>query len=65
MTGGATALSTSGGTSDGRFISPTGAEVVELGPVNQTIRKANECVSVNELDQLAEIYGTVLEVLLT
>jgi len=65
VTGGATALSTSGGTSDGRFISPTGAEVVELGPVNQTIHKANECVSVNELDQLAEIYGTVLEVLLT
>ena len=65
VTGGATALSTSGGTSDGRFISPTGAEVVELGPVNQTIHKANECVSVNELYQLAEIYGTVLEVLLT
>ena len=65
VTRGATALSTSGGTSDGRFISPTGAEVVELGPVNQTIHKANECVSVNELDQLAEIYGTVLEVLLT
>jgi succinyl-diaminopimelate desuccinylase len=42
VTGIGTALSTSGGTSDGRFISPTGAEVVELGPVNKTIHKANE-----------------------
>ena len=63
-TGIGTALSTSGGTSDGRFISPTGAEVVELGPVNKTIHKANECVSVDELNQLSGIYKTILEELL-
>lgn len=65
VTGGDTVLSTSGGTSDGRFISQAGAEVVELGPINKTIHKANECVSVDELDQLCEIYRTVLEELLT
>lgn len=53
-------LSTSGGTSDGRFIAPTGAQVVELGPVNATIHKVDECVRVTDLDQLAEIYEGVL-----
>lgn len=57
-------LSTGGGTSDGRFIAPTGAQVVELGPVNATIHKVNECVRVEDLDRLAEIYERVLEKLL-
>ncbi len=55
-----TELSTGGGTSDGRFIAPTGAQVVELGPINATIHQVNECVSVAELDQLSEIYENIL-----
>jgi succinyl-diaminopimelate desuccinylase len=58
-------LSTSGGTSDGRFIAPTGAQVLELGPVNATIHKVNECVAVAALDELAEIYRRILEKLLS
>jgi len=57
-------LSTSGGTSDGRFIAPTGAQVVELGPINATIHKVNECISANDLEQLTEIYEKALENLL-
>ena len=53
-------LSTSGGTSDGRFVAPTGAEVVEFGPVNATIHKTNECVRLSDLETLAEIYYKVL-----
>ncbi|HAD47691.1 MAG TPA: succinyl-diaminopimelate desuccinylase, partial [Idiomarina sp.] len=49
-------LSTAGGTSDGRFIAPTGAQVIELGPVNATIHKVNECVNVDDLDKLTAIY---------
>jgi len=60
-----TELSTSGGTSDGRFIAPTGAQVLELGPVNATIHQVNECVAVDALDKLAKIYQCVLEKLLT
>jgi len=56
-----TELSTTGGTSDGRFIAPTGAQVIELGPVNSTIHKVNECVSVDELDQLSRIYQRIME----
>ncbi|MEJ2060123.1 MAG: succinyl-diaminopimelate desuccinylase [Gammaproteobacteria bacterium] len=63
-TGRETELSTAGGTSDGRFIAPTGAQVVELGPVNATIHKIDEHVSVADLDQLAVIYRRVLEHLL-
>ncbi len=59
-----TELSTGGGTSDGRFIAPTGAEVVELGPVNATIHKVNEHIAVEELDHLVAIYGRMLEKLL-
>ena len=59
-----TELSTSGGTSDGRFIAPTGAEVVELGPCNATIHQINECVSVADLDKLTTIYQRTLEHLL-
>ncbi len=59
-----TELSTSGGTSDGRFIAPTGAQVVELGPVNATIHQIDECVSVKALDQLSMIYRELLTQLL-
>jgi len=64
VTGLETKLSTEGGTSDGRFIAPTGAEVIELGPVNATIHKVNECVSVTDLELLGEMYRRVLERLL-
>ena len=60
-----TELSTSGGTSDGRFIAPTGTQVVELGPVNATIHKTNECVKVTDLDTLSNIYKEILKLLLT
>lgn len=53
--------STSGGTSDGRFIAPTGAEVVELGPRNATIHQVNECVAVEDLDKLRRVYRGILE----
>lgn len=59
-----TELSTTGGTSDGRFIAPTGAQLIELGPINATIHKINECVSMTELEQLSQIYNRVLEILL-
>lgn len=59
-----TELSTSGGTSDGRFIAPTGAQVVELGPCNDTIHKVDECVKADDLDQLSKIYQRILEQLL-
>ncbi|AFL74545.1 succinyl-diaminopimelate desuccinylase [Thiocystis violascens] len=65
VTGLDTQLSTSGGTSDGRFIAPTGAQVVELGPLNATIHQIDECVGVEELDQLSDIYRLILERLLT
>src|SRR5690606_187308 len=58
------ALSTSGGTSDGRFIAPTGAEVVELGPRNASIHKIDEHVAVQELDDLARVYEAILDGLL-
>ncbi|MDX7988087.1 succinyl-diaminopimelate desuccinylase [Xenorhabdus sp. 12] len=54
-------LSTSGGTSDGRFIAKMGAQVVELGPINATIHKVNECVNVAELQQLSLIYQRIME----
>ncbi|MDG6777970.1 succinyl-diaminopimelate desuccinylase [Thiomicrorhabdus sp. zzn3] len=53
-------LSTGGGTSDGRFIATTGAQVIELGPLNATIHKVNECVSVTDLNHLTEIYYQIL-----
>jgi succinyl-diaminopimelate desuccinylase len=64
VTGIETLLSTSGGTSDGRFIGPTGAQVVELGPVNATIHQINESVGVAELDDLSRIYQGILKRLL-
>ncbi|GAA0258930.1 succinyl-diaminopimelate desuccinylase [Rhodanobacter caeni] len=56
--------STGGGTSDGRFIAPLGAEVVELGPVNATIHKTDECVALDELEQLPALYQAICERLL-
>ncbi len=60
-----TELSTSGGTSDGRFIAPTGAQVLELGPLSATIHQVNECVAVEDLDRLSSLYRRILETLLT
>ena len=60
-----TELSTSGGTSDGRFIAPTGAQVVELGPLNATIHQVNECVTADDLDTLSEVYEKIISNLLT
>jgi succinyl-diaminopimelate desuccinylase len=57
-------LATSGGTSDGRFIAPTGAQVAEFGPVNSSIHQVDEHVRVADLDQLSSIYKGVLERLL-
>jgi len=59
-----TELSTAGGTSDGRFIAPTGAQVLELGPVNATIHQLNENTSCKDLIQLHTIYKNILEELL-
>ena len=57
-------LTTGGGTSDGRFIAPHGAQVVELGVVNATIHKVNECVRIEEIDALHRMYVAVLQKLL-
>jgi succinyl-diaminopimelate desuccinylase len=59
-----TTLSTSGGTSDGRFIAPTGAEVIEVGPLNRTIHKINECVNIEDIEKLSFIYQRIMENLL-
>ncbi len=59
-----TELSTSGGTSDGRFIADICPQVIELGPLNATIHKLNECVAVEDLDALSEIYRLTLVSLL-
>ncbi len=59
-----TELSTSGGTSDGRFIAPTGAQVVELGPLNQTIHKIDECVKIDDLLTLSSIYELIIKKLI-
>ncbi|WP_313660262.1 M20/M25/M40 family metallo-hydrolase, partial [Acinetobacter variabilis] len=60
VTGTETELSTSGGTSDGRFIAPTGAQVLELGVLNATIHQINEHVDIADLEPLAEIYEQIL-----
>lgn len=57
-------LSTSGGTSDGRFIAPYGVEVIELGPSNETIHQVNEKVALADLEKLAEIYLNIAKDLL-
>jgi len=65
VTGRTAEMSTTGGTSDGRFIAPTGAQVVELGVVNATIHKVNENVRVADIATLSQIYERVMELLLT
>jgi len=60
VTGKPPELSTAGGTSDGRFIAPTGAQVLELGPLNATIHQVNECVAVDDLEKLSKIYHGIL-----
>lgn len=57
-------LLTTGGTSDGRFIAQMGSQVIELGPVNATIHKVNECVKVDDLEKLTDMYQEVLNNLL-
>jgi len=64
ITGRETELSTAGGTSDGRFIAPTGAQVLELGPCNDTIHKVDECIKAEDLNVLTDIYERLLENLL-
>ena len=51
---------TGGGTSDGRFVAPTGAQVVELGPLNGTIHKIDECIPVEDIDRLSTVYERIL-----
>lgn len=53
-------LSTAGGTSDGRFIAPTGAQVLELGPINKTIHQVDECVAIDDLDKLTDMYYRIM-----
>ncbi len=65
ITGITTELSTTGGTSDGRFIADICPQVVEFGPLNATIHKLNECVAVADLDTLSEIYYATMVNLLT
>ena len=57
-------MSTTGGTSDGRFIKRVASELVEFGPVNATIHKLNECVEVADIEPLSAIYRRTLELLL-
>ena len=64
VTGRDTVLSTAGGTSDGRFIAPTGSQVLELGPTNATIHQIDESVNIDDLDSLSDIYSKILENLL-
>ena len=59
-----TALSTSGGTSDGRFIAEVCPQVVEFGPVNASIHKINECIEVADIEPLSRCYQLTLEKLL-
>lgn len=65
VTGREAQISTSGGTSDGRFIATMGTQVVELGPLNATIHQLNEHVSVNDLEILTDLYYTTMKQLLT
>jgi len=64
VTGRTPLSSTTGGTSDGRFIAPTGAQVVEFGVVNATIHKVNECVRIADIERLSRAYERVMELLL-
>jgi succinyl-diaminopimelate desuccinylase len=57
-------LSTGGGTSDGRFIAPTGAHVIEFGAINKTIHQINEEIPVADIEQIRQVYGGILEQML-
>lgn len=61
ITGSNPEVSTGGGTSDGRFIAPGGAEVIELGPVNASIHKIDECVKVEDLEILSRLFESILQ----
>lgn len=65
VTGRETELSTAGGTSDGRFIAPTGTHVIEIGPCNATIHKVNESVNIESLGELSLVYEAMMRELLT
>jgi succinyl-diaminopimelate desuccinylase len=65
VTGLDTELSTGGGTSDGRFISPAGTDVVELGPVNASIHKVNEHINLADVPRLTTMYQRIMESMLT
>lgn len=65
ITGTPPEFSTSGGTSDGRFIATMGTQIVELGLCNKTIHQVNECTRIDDLDKLTIIYEEVLKELLT
>jgi len=62
--GAAPKLSTGGGTSDGRFIAPSGAEVIEIGPVNRTIHKVDECIDLADLKHMVTVYYEIMKELL-
>ena len=64
VTGVDTELSTTGGTSDGRFIADICPQVIEFGPTNATIHKVNECLPVAEVEPLQKVYRRILELLL-
>jgi len=65
LAGSAPELSTGGGTSDGRFIAPAGAQVVELGPINASIHKIDEHVRVDDVIRLTGMYRRIMEILLS
>ena len=65
QTGETPELSTGGGTSDGRFISPAGTDVVELGPVNASIHKVNEHVRIDDVVKFTTMYQRIAELMLT
>ncbi len=60
-----TELSTAGGTSDGRFIAPSGAQVIELGPINESIHKIDENININDLEKLTKVYLEIIKRLLS
>ncbi|MDE2026864.1 MAG: M20/M25/M40 family metallo-hydrolase, partial [Patescibacteria group bacterium] len=64
ITGKLPKLDTGGGTSDGRFIAPKGAQVIEFGPLNATIHKVNECVALTDLELLVCVYKGIMQALL-
>jgi succinyl-diaminopimelate desuccinylase len=63
-TGKAPTLSTTGGTSDGRFLATVCPQVIEFGPTNATIHKVNECVRLDEIEPLKDVYRRTIELLL-